>query len=61
MKYHQVKPQIKNMKNNDCDLFYTVIKVGDENRDIDNQYEDDNNDYINFNDIVPIHYIGIKN
>ena len=37
------------------DLFYTVIKNRDENKDIDN------NDYINFNDIItPNHYVGIK-
>ena len=43
------------------DLFYTVIKVRDENNYIDNQYGDDNNDYINFKDIItPNHSIGIK-
>ena len=37
------------------DLYYTVIK----SRDI--QYENDENDYINFNDfITPNHCIGIK-
>ena len=37
------------------DLYYTVIKT----RDI--QYENDENDYINFNDfITPNHYVGIK-
>ena len=42
------------------DLYYTVIKNRDENKDIDSQYEDDNNDFINFNIITPNHYIGIK-
>ena len=48
------------MNSNYYDLYYTVIKVRDENKDIDNQYEKDDNDYINFNGIVPNHYIGIK-
>ena len=39
---------------------YTVFKVRDRNKDIDNQYENAENDYIIFNDIVPNHYIGIK-
>ena len=43
------------------DVYFTVIKVRDENKDIDNQYENDDNDYINFHDIItPNHYIGIK-
>ena len=59
-KFLQTKPQIKNMNIFYYDLYHTVIKVRDENRDIDNQHENDDNDYINFNDIVPNHYIGIK-
>ena len=42
------------------DLFYTVIKTRDKNKDIDNQYENDDKDYINLNDIVPNENIGIK-
>ena len=62
MKFLQTKSQVKNMNNNYYDLYYTVIKTRDENKDIDNQYENDDNDYINFNDfITPNHYIGIKN
>ena len=39
------------------DLYYTVIRIRDENKDIDNKYGDDNN----FNDLItPNHYIGIK-
>ena len=59
MKFLQTKPQIKNMNINYYDFYYTIIKVRDENEDIDNQYE---NDYINFNDIIitPNHYVGIK-
>ena len=55
MKFLQTKPQVKNMNINYYDLYYTVIKVTDENKDIDNQYEDDYND-----SITPNHYVGIK-
>ena len=57
MKFLQTKPQVKNMNINYYDLYFTVIKTRDENRDIDNE-----NDYINFNDIIttPNHYVGIK-
>ena len=61
MKFLQTKPQIKNMNIIYYDLYYTVIKSRDGNKDIDNQYENDENDYNNFNDIAPNHYIGIKN
>ena len=61
MKYLQTKPQIKNRNVNYYDLYYTLIKNRNENKDIDNQYENDDNDYINFKDfITPNHYIGIK-
>ena len=60
MKFLQTKPQIKNMNINYHDLYYTVIKVRDENKDIENQYENDN-DFINFNVfIAPNHYVGIE-
>ena len=61
MKFLQTKPQIKNMNINYYDLYYNVIKTRNENKNIDNQYENDENDYINFNDIAPNHYIGIRN
>ena len=38
MKFLQTKPEIKNMNNNYYDIYYTVIRIGDENMDIDNQY-----------------------
>ena len=60
MKFLQTKPQVKNMNINFYDLFYTVIKTRDGNDNIDNEFENDDNDYINFSNIVPIHYIGIK-
>ena len=48
MKFLQTKPQVKNMNNNYYDLYYTVIKVRNENRDIDDNYQNDENDYIEF-------------
>ena len=60
MKFLQTKPRVKNMNISYYDLYYTVIKARDENKHIDNQYENDENDYNNFNDIVPNHYVGIK-
>ena len=61
MKFLQTKPQVKNMNINHFDLYYTVIRIRDENKDIDNQYENDENDYISLNDVViPNHYVGIK-
>ena len=61
MKFLQTKPQVKNMNINYYELYYTVIKVRDGNRDIENQYENDENDYNNFNDIItPNHHVGIK-
>ena len=61
MRFLQIKPQVKNMNINYYDLYYTVIKTRDENKDIDNQYENDDNDYISLNDvIIPNHYVGIK-
>ena len=60
MKFLPTKPQVKNMNINFYDLYNTVIKTGDKNWDIDNRYENDESDYINFNDIVPNHYVGIK-
>ena len=61
MKLLQTKPQVKNMNIKKYDLYYTVINVRDGNRDIDIQYENDYNDFINFNDIIaPNHHVGIK-
>ena len=58
MKFFQTKPQIKNMNINYYDLYYTVIKNRDEKEIMIG--EDDENDYINFNDIIPNHNISIK-
>ena len=61
MKYLQTKPQVKNMNINYYDLYNTVIKTREENKDIDNQYENDENDYIDINNFIPPNlYIGIK-
>ena len=49
MKFLQTKPQVKNMNIQYYDLYYTVIKTRAESKDIDNQYENDDDDYINFN------------
>ena len=61
MKFFQTKPQIKNTNIHYFVLYYTVIKVRDENRDINKQYENDDKEFINCNDfITPNYYIGIK-
>ena len=52
MKFSQTRPQVKNMKNNYYDLFYTVIKNRDGKEIVDDKYE---NDFI-----IPNHYVGIK-
>ena len=52
MKFLQTKLEMKKMNINYYDLYYTVIKTRDENRDIDNQYENDENDYIDVNDFI---------
>ena len=57
MNFLQTKRQDENMIINYFDLDYTVTKNRDEKQIVDNQYE---NDYINFNDIVPKYYIGRK-
>ena len=42
------------------DLYYTVIKTRDKSKDIDIQYENDENDYINFEDIIAIHFLKLN-
>ena len=41
MKFLQTKSQVKNMNIEYFSLYYTIIKTRNENRDIDNQYEND--------------------
>ena len=55
MKFLQTKPQVKNLNNKYYDSYYTVVKTRDDKNIIDTQYE---NDFINFNDFVPNHYVG---
>ena len=52
MKFLQTKFQVKNMNTNYHDLYYTVNKIRDENRGIDNQHENDENDYISLSDVI---------
>ena len=61
LKFLMTKAEVKIMNIIYFDLYYTVIKTRDGNKDIDNQYEDDYHGYIDINDfITPNHYIGIK-
>ena len=60
MNFLQTKQIFKNMNINYYDLYYTAIKIRDEIKDIDNQYENDYIDYISLNDILPNYHIGIK-
>ena len=57
MKFLQTRPQVKNTNSNYYGLYYTVIKNRKEKQILDNQYA---NDYINFIDNIPNHYIEIK-
>ena len=59
MKFLHTKLQVKNMNINYFDLYYTVIKNRKEKENVIG--EDDENDYINFNDfITPNHNSGRK-
>ena len=60
IKYLQTKPQNKSMNTNYHELYYTTNKDRDENKDIDHQNEDEDNDCIIFNDIIPNQYVGVK-
>ena len=56
IKFLQTKPQVKNMNINYYDLFYTVIKNRDEKEKVDDKYENNESDYINYQDcITPNH------
>ena len=57
MNFLQTKTGAKNMNFKCYDLYYTVNKNGDEKEIVNNQYQ---NDFINFNDVVPNHLIGRK-
>ena len=50
MKFSQTKPQVKNMNINYYDLHYRVIKNRDDKEIVNDENE---NDYINFNNFIP--------
>ena len=52
MKFLQTEPQVRNMNINYYDLYYTIIKTREEDKDIDNRYENDYNDYISLSDVI---------
>ena len=61
MEFFQTKLDFKNMNYKYYDLYYTVVKTRDENKNIDNQYENDYHDYIDINDfIITPQYMGRK-
>ena len=61
MKFLQTKPQVKKMNIKYYDLYYTVFKNRDEKEIVNDKYENNHNDYINYEDfITPNHYIGVK-
>ena len=60
MNFLKTKPKVKNVNINYYDLCYAVIKNGDIKEIVNDKYEDNENDFFNFNDIVPNHYIGTK-
>ena len=50
------------MDNNYYDLYYTVIRNRDENKVVNDKYENNETDYIDFTDFIkPNRYIGRKN
>ena len=58
MKFSQIKPQVRNTNINCYGLYYTVIRIRDENKDVDNKYE---NAFLSLKDvIIPNHFVGIK-
>ena len=52
MKFLQTKPQTKNMNIKYYDLYYTVIEERNDSEIVNNKYEDNEIDYINFNDFL---------
>ena len=61
MKFLQTEPQFKNMSFIYYLLYYTVIKNRYEKEIVDNRYENNDNDYPNYEDLItPKHYIGVK-
>ena len=61
LKFLQTMSQIKCMNVNYYDLFYTVIKNRDYKEIVNDEYENNENDYVNHdNFITPNHYKGSK-
>ena len=52
MKFLQTEPEVKNMNINYYDLYYTTIKTREEDKDINNRYQNDDNDYIRLNNVI---------
>ena len=62
MKFLQTKPQVKNMNINYFDLYYTVIENRDDKQIFIDEYQNYENDFISFSDVIILnHYVGIKN
>ena len=61
-KFLLTKPSVENGNINYYDLYYTVIKNRDDDKDVVDKHEDFEKDYFNFtNFITPNHSIGRKN
>ena len=61
MKCLQTKPSVMNMITKHYDLYYTVFKNRNENEVLVDKYDNNENDYINFIDIITHnHYNGRK-
>ena len=62
MNFLQTKPRIKNINIKYYDLFYTAIKTRDEKEIVNIEKEDNEIDYINYEDFIsPYQFIGTKN
>ena len=61
LKFLRTKPQVENLIFKYYDLCYTVMKNRNDKEHVKNNYEDNENDFINFNDIItPNLSIGIR-
>ena len=62
MKFLQTKPHVMSLKNNYCDLYYTVTKNKNDKEIVNDKNDKDEceyNTYDNFN-IPPNHSVGVK-
>ena len=58
MELLQTKPKVKSMNIKYYNLYYTAIKNRDDKESVKNKYEDNENDYINYEDfITPNQYV----